>query len=77
MSRSSLRVLTGMTWMNRTSFTPIAMRLLLMAGDDEGLIMLVGSTGSGRLVEIGFVISDDNVHVIVHAMAPARPKYLR
>ncbi len=45
--------------------------------DDEGLIMLVGPTGSGRLVEIGYVISDDNVHVIVHAMAPARPKYMR
>lgn len=45
--------------------------------DDESLIMLVGPTGSGRPLEIGFVISDDKVHVIVHAMAPARPKYLR
>lgn len=41
------------------------------------MIMLVGPTESGRLVEVGYVISDDNVHVIVHAMAPARPKYLR
>ena len=39
--------------------------------------MLVGSAWIGLLVEIGYVISDGNVHVIVHAAAPARPKYLR
>lgn len=45
--------------------------------DDEGLIMLVGPARNGALVEIGFVISDDNTHVIVHAMTPARTRFLR
>lgn len=45
--------------------------------DHEGLIMLVGPKEDGGLTEIGYVVSDDNVHVIVHAMSPARSKFLR
>lgn len=45
--------------------------------NDEGLIMLVGPSESGRLVEVGYLVCEDNVHVIVHAMAPARLKYFR
>ncbi|MEI6622813.1 MAG: hypothetical protein WCP28_12990 [Actinomycetes bacterium] len=45
--------------------------------DDEGLIVLVGPIESGPMAEIGYLISSGNVHVIVHAMTPARPKYLR
>lgn len=42
---------------------------------DEGLIMLIGPSRPGNLLEIG-VVSSDTAPVIVHAM-PARPKFLR
>lgn len=45
--------------------------------DDEGFIMLVGPTTDGSLIEVGFVVSNDAVHVIIHAMAPARLRFLR
>ena len=44
---------------------------------EEAFTMFVGPDRSGRPVEIGFVVSDDDVVVIVHAMKPARPKFLR
>ncbi len=45
--------------------------------DDEGLIMIVGPARDGSLAEVGFVISSDHTHVIVHAMTPARTRFLR
>lgn len=51
--------------------------ILAHGPDDEGLTMLVGSAQDGALVEVGFVVSSDKIHVIVHAMAPARPRFLR
>lgn len=39
---------------------------------DDGLIMLIGTTTSGQLIEVGVVDGP----VIVHAM-PARDKFLR
>jgi hypothetical protein len=38
--------------------------------------MVVGADTAGRLVEVGYVISDEGIDVIVHAMA-GRPKLLR
>jgi predicted aldo/keto reductase-like oxidoreductase len=45
------------------------------AQGDHDLEMVVGADESGRLLEVGFATTDDQI-VIVHAM-PARPKYLR
>lgn len=42
--------------------------------DDEGLLMIIGSTPDGSLVECGLVQIDGD-SVVVHAM-PARPKFL-
>lgn len=42
---------------------------------DDGLVMAVGPSQAGRLLEIGVVPADDDEPLIVHAM-PARPKYL-
>ena len=44
--------------------------------DDEAIIIAVGPDHAGRLVEVGFIESDDEHRVIVHAMRPARPKFL-
>ena len=41
----------------------------------DGFLMLIGPSYSARILEIGFVESDD-VTVIIHSM-PARNKYLR
>ncbi len=43
---------------------------------DEGLVMLVGPSRSGGLLEVGVVQSGEGEAVIVHAMK-ARPKFLR
>lgn len=42
---------------------------------DEGLVMVIGSSMSGALVEVGVVTAEDDEPVIVHAM-PARAKFL-
>ena len=39
--------------------------------------MIVGPARDGTLAEVGFVISSDHTHVIVHAMTPARTRFLR
>jgi hypothetical protein len=44
---------------------------------DEGLTLVMGSDRAGSLIEVGFVVSVDGVAVIVHAMRPARPKFIR
>jgi len=44
--------------------------------DEEAIIIAVGPDHAGRLVEVGFIESDDEHRVIVHAMRPARPKFL-
>lgn len=43
--------------------------------DLDGLTMLVGADGSGRMLEVGVAVGD-GVEFIVHAM-PAREKFLR
>lgn len=43
---------------------------------DDEIIIAVGPDHAGRLVEVGFIESDDEHRVIVHAMRPARPKFL-
>ena len=43
--------------------------------DLDGLTMLIGSDGSGRMLEVG-VVAGDGVEFIVHAMS-ARKKFLR
>jgi hypothetical protein len=49
---------------------------------DEGFTMVIGGDTAGRLLEVGHVISDDDVVVIVHAMPhpsevpPHRPKVM-
>lgn len=42
---------------------------------DDGLVMIIGSTRSAHVIELGF-IDTDHGPVIVHAMT-ARRKYLR
>ncbi len=42
---------------------------------DDGLVMVVGPTVIGSLIEVGFVTTDDLGPRIVHAM-PARAKFL-
>jgi hypothetical protein len=42
---------------------------------DEGMLMFIGPSQAGELLEIGVVVGSDRP-VIVHAME-ARPKYLR
>ena len=51
--------------------------ILAHGPDEEGLIMLVGPAYDGSLVEVGLVESSDGVRVIVHAMSPARARFLR
>lgn len=41
----------------------------------DGFIMLIGPARDARMLEVGYVTSDD-AHIIVHAMS-ARPKFLR
>lgn len=43
---------------------------------DEGFTMLTGPDTAARLIEVG-VIDGDLAPVIVHAMRPARGKFLR
>jgi hypothetical protein len=52
---------------NAISFEP--------AQGDHDLDVAVGPDETGRLLEVGFVATDDLI-VFVHVM-PARPKYLR
>ena len=42
---------------------------------DEGLVMIVGPTATGALIEVGLVTADDDDPIAVHAMA-ARAKFL-
>lgn len=42
---------------------------------DDGLVMVVGPTPAGDLVEVGIVTADETEPIIVHAM-PARAKFL-
>jgi hypothetical protein len=44
---------------------------------DDGLVMVTGPDRSHQLIEVGYVIADDGTPVIVHAMRPARPKFIR
>lgn len=48
---------------------------VLVVGPDDGLTMIVGDDGRGRLIEVGVVERDDEI-LIVHPM-PARNRYLR
>jgi len=43
--------------------------------DDEGMVMVVGATAAGQLLEVGVIRAVDGF-VAVHAM-PARQKFLR
>jgi hypothetical protein len=49
---------------------------LLARGQDDGLTMIVGPKRDGGLIEVGACRDDGNV-LIVHAMDPARRKFLR
>ncbi|HUP86655.1 MAG TPA: hypothetical protein VM143_13390 [Acidimicrobiales bacterium] len=42
---------------------------------DEGLVMIVGPTATGALIEVGLVAADDDDPIAVHAMA-ARATFL-
>jgi hypothetical protein len=44
---------------------------------DDGLVMATGPDRAGSLIEVGYVVAIDGTPVIVHAMRPARPKFLR
>lgn len=44
---------------------------------EHGLTMVIGPALDGVLIEVGYVVSDDGAHVIIHAMRPARRKFLR
>jgi len=43
---------------------------------EEGMTMLIGADAAGWMLEVGVVVADDGVDVIVHAMR-RRPKYTR
>lgn len=43
---------------------------------DDSMTMFIGPDGSGTLIEVG-VVEWHGVIAIVHAMRPARSKYLR
>lgn len=43
---------------------------------DDAMTMFIGPDESGTLVEVGVVEWHDMI-AVVHAMRPARPKYLR
>lgn len=43
---------------------------------DEGVTLLIGPDLAGRLVEIAYVVADDETVVIIHAM-PARKHKIR
>lgn len=42
---------------------------------DEGLVMVVGPTRTGDLIEVGVVVPDEDEPYVVHAMA-ARQKFI-
>ena len=44
---------------------------------DDGLTLVTGPDRAGSLIEVGFLVAVDDVVVIVHALRPARPKFLR
>jgi hypothetical protein len=44
---------------------------------DDGLTLVTGPDRASSLIEVGFVVAVDGVVVIVHALRPARPKFLR
>jgi hypothetical protein len=44
---------------------------------EDDLTMYIGPDRSARLIEVGFAVSHDDVIVIIHAMRPARAKFLR
>lgn len=44
---------------------------------DDGLTLVTGPDRAGSLTEVGFVVAVDGVVVIVNALRPARPKFLR
>ncbi|GAB93015.1 hypothetical protein [Gordonia rhizosphera] len=50
---------------------------MLIHRADDGFTMIVGPAADATLIEAGYVVSDDGLPVIIHAMSPARRKYLR
>jgi hypothetical protein len=42
----------------------------------DGFEMLIGADTTGRLLEVGVRVDDDDELIVFHAM-PARPKFLR
>lgn len=44
---------------------------------DEGFTMVAGPGTDATMIEVGYIVSSDNTPVIVHAMSPARNRYLR
>jgi hypothetical protein len=49
---------------------------LAIFDQDDDMHMIIGPDRAGhRLLEIGYVVADERLHAIVHAM-PARRKYL-
>jgi hypothetical protein len=43
----------------------------------DNITISIGPDRAGRLVEVGWIPTDDGEEIVVHAMRPARPKYLR
>ena len=50
---------------------------LIVHEEDEGVVMIVDPARDGTLIELGYLVSDDGTVVVIHAMRPARPKFLR
>ena len=44
---------------------------------EDGFTMLIGPDHAARPIEVGVIEATDGAVVIVHAMCPARPKFLR
>jgi hypothetical protein len=44
---------------------------------DDGLTLVAGADRAGTLIELGYVVAVDGTIVIIHAMRPARPKFIR
>ena len=44
---------------------------------DDDMLMKIGGTPSGALMEVGVLLADDGTALITHTFMPARPKYLR
>jgi cobalamin biosynthesis protein CbiD len=43
---------------------------------DDGLVMFVGPDRAGRVMEVGVAVLRDGNQAIIHAMRPARQKFL-